>query len=489
MKTITLLFVGVYIIVIFLLSAFFVKRALNSYMEYSFCGRSLTFFFVFFTYLGTWIGGGTIIGLAEKSYMNGANQYWMFGISCLAGFIFVFLFMTRIRKLQVFGISDMLALRFPDHGEIIRIPTAIGLIIRNVTVIGMHFVAMSYMFMFATGIDENLATLITLTVVIIYTTLSGFWGVVITDVLQGIMQSVGMFLLLYFILKFSGGINGIFKYYENSGLESFLSLTGGTFDLTQFTTYILVFGLFFLMGDQSDWERIYSCKTDKTSFWGFLIPLSVTLLLLLLPTYMGVFLKSIVHDSIPTNYILYWFSYNMLPEAITVFLMLTIISSVLSSTDSFMVASGVIFSSDIIKKFINANANDRELIFWSRIAVIIAGAIGFAFAINMLDIFYLWTIGIGISTIIIIPAYFLAWFSKRASTIGVISGMIVGILYSIVIMFSNLDFTPMSIIFGILINVLFTFIISILTKAPEKQEIGNTYYWSEKFAGIKNIPK
>lgn len=88
-----LLPVTVYILIVFLLSAFFTSKALVSYSEYSYCGRSLTIVFVFFTYLGTWIGGGTIVGLAEKSYINGASQYWMFGISCVSGILFVLFFL------------------------------------------------------------------------------------------------------------------------------------------------------------------------------------------------------------------------------------------------------------------------------------------------------------------------------------------------------------------------------------------------------------
>ena len=59
---------------LFLLSAFFIKRALNSYEEYTLCGRTLTIWYIIFTYLGTWIGGGTIIGLAGTAYENGASD-------------------------------------------------------------------------------------------------------------------------------------------------------------------------------------------------------------------------------------------------------------------------------------------------------------------------------------------------------------------------------------------------------------------------------
>lgn len=70
MFIISAFFILLYIFVLFLLSAFFVKRALNSYEEYTLCGRSLTIWYIILTYLGTWIGGGTIIALAGGTYAH-----------------------------------------------------------------------------------------------------------------------------------------------------------------------------------------------------------------------------------------------------------------------------------------------------------------------------------------------------------------------------------------------------------------------------------
>ena len=72
---------GVYLIVLFVLSAFLIRKALTSFEDYSYCGRSLSIGFVFFTYLGTWIGGGTIIGLVGRSHDFGASQYWIMAMS------------------------------------------------------------------------------------------------------------------------------------------------------------------------------------------------------------------------------------------------------------------------------------------------------------------------------------------------------------------------------------------------------------------------
>ena len=251
--------------------------------------------------------------------------------------------------------------------------------------------------------------------------------------------------------------------------------------------FLFLFGLFFLMGDQSDWERIYSCKTDKTAFWGYLIPQSITLLLLLLPAFTGVLLRTLTND-VSDGYVLYWFVSQMISPQMTIFVILVIISSVLSSADSFMVASGVMFSGDIFHRFINPEAGDRELIFWTRVVAILAGSIGYAFAINMLDIMQLWSVGIGIAAVILLPAYFSAWFSRRVNTQGALAGMGTGIVYCASLVLTDASFSVGRVLLGFGLNVLATVVISLSTPPPAPEHVARTYYWAPHFHQTENPP-
>jgi len=196
------------------------------------------------------------------------------------------------------------------------------------------------------------------------------------------------------------------------------------------------------MGDQSDWERVWASKNDKTAFWGYLIPLTVTLLLLLIPTYIGVFQKPVAAPGTEEEYLIYGFVFERLSPILALFITVTIISAIMSSADSFMIGSGQIFSNDIIKRFVNREASDKELIFWTRMGVVVSGTVGFAFAINISDMIYLWISGIAIATVTIIPAYFMAWFSKTANTRGVLWGMGAGMLYCALIYFYRAGHKP-----------------------------------------------
>ena len=489
MNILSLYGVVFYIVILFMLSAFFVKKALNSFEEYSLCGRSLSALFIVFTYLGTWIGGGTIIGLSSSSYLSGVGQYWILGIPYITGFLFAFLFITRIRKIKLHSIGDMLALRYPDYNGVVRIPVAIGIILRNVTMIGMQFSALSFLITYAFGIDRNLAILITFLIITSYTVLSGLWGVVVTDVFQGLLQTFGLVVLLLLSVKFSGGINAIYEFYHVINKDSFLNLLGANNWMQLLVVYFFTFGIFFLMSDQSDWERIYASKTDKTAFWGYLVPLTITLILLLIPAYLGVFQRVLLTGEVNSEYAIYSFIMEMLTPQMAAFILISIFAAIMSSADSFMLATGVVFSNDIVKKFLNKEANDREMIFWTKFFVVISGAIGLAFAINIADIMYLWITGIGIGASMIIPAYLCAWFSKRVNTRGVLSGMIIGALYCLLWLSNFITFHIEMIFYGMMLNLIITIIVSYMSQKPPIGIVMSTYYWSPKFDSVTNIPK
>lgn len=485
MNLIALYGVIAYVIVLFVLSAFCIKKALNSYEEYSYCGRSLTIGFIMFTYLATWIGGGTIVGLVGKTYQGGAGQYWLIAISFVVQIFFVLIFLRRIRVLRQPSIAGFLAMRYPDYGELVRIPATIGILIRNVTMTGMQFGALGFMVTYLFGISSNLSVLLTFLIITSYTVLSGLWGVVVTDVFQGILQTAGIILLVVLTVKLSGGIDEIYRFYQATGSESFLNILKFQENTVNVIKFVLAFGLFFLMSDQTDWERIYSSKTDKIAFWGTSIPLVITLITLVLPAYLGVFQRVLSLGFADSQMVIYEFIFEFVDVKMAMFILVGLIAAIMSSADSFMLASGIIFSNDIIKRFVNKEAGDKELIFWTRAFVVITGAIGFAFAINISDVIYIWLTGIGMAAIIVIPSYLLAWFSKTANTAGCISGMGFGILYCIVIAVGYIEPSVNEILIGMTINFTINLVVSWFTSRPSESTIRETYYWSDKFDELK----
>lgn len=477
MISISILILLSYIFILFILSAYFVKRALISYEEYAFCGRQLTIWFIILTYFGTWIGGGTIIGLIGGAYEDGAGPYWIFAMSCLFGYGFAIFFLPRVRKMNLKSIGDFFAVRFPEKQEAVRIPVFVAVMARNVTILGMQFAALAYLFTFVFEIDKNLSILVTFLLITSYTSLSGLWAVISTDVFQGIFQLVGMVLLLYFSSTSVGGLGEIL---DSNSMKDFFGGDFSTpllpFELTPIAL-IVCFGLFFLMGDLVDWERTYSSKSLSTAFWGYLIPLTITLILLVLPTITGLLLQEKKDLGIPEEYITYWFLLEEVPDVIGILILCTLFAAIMSSADSYMIASGTMFANDIIKKFVNREATDREMVFWSRLGVVLFGSVGYAFAININNIFLLWALGIAGATITLLPVYGMAWFSKRMDTLGAMAGMLSGLVYCGVIIYTGNVFHPIAVIGGMFLNTMTAVTVCMIT-GGNKEEISRALYFS-----------
>lgn len=446
--------VGAYVVILFVLSAFVIEKALHSYEEYSYCGRSLSIVFILMTYFSTWIGGGTIVGLVERSYEFGASQYWIIGMSCVVEIFFAIFFIKRIRESEIKTIGQFFERQYPKYGGVVRIPVTMGLLIRNVSMIAMQFGSLSYLITMVFGINRNLSLLLIFIIITSYTVLSGLWGVVATDVFQGVLQTAGLIILILVSLKVAGGLDNVAEYYrDNSSVEN-LNLFATKMNWWEMLLYVIGFGSFFLMNDQTSWERIYASKSGKVAKWGFIIPLIITMMMLVLVVYLGVFERVIMPDVADTGSVIYDFIFKVLDSKLGVLVIVALIAAIMSSADSFLLASGTMIAQDIIKKFVFKKASDREMIFWTRIFVLFAGATGFAFALNTEDILELWLAGIGMTTVILIPGYFLGWFHVRIRTKGALLGMAIGITAVVLMALKIIAVGPVEVCCAMLLNLL-----------------------------------
>ncbi|MDD6310949.1 MAG: sodium:solute symporter family protein [Firmicutes bacterium] len=442
----------------FVISAFFIKKTLNSFEEYGYCGRSLSIGFIFFTYLGTWIGGGTIVGLISRGYDFGASQYWIIALSCVVEIFFALFFIGKIRQSELKSITDFFAVRYPDKDEIVRIPVSAAILIRNITMIAMQFSALSYLITFIFGINRNLSLLLVFLVVISYTVLSGLWGVAVTDVFQGILQTIGIISLCVITYKLCGGLDFTKTFYDAAGMSEHLNLFHVSDSWYSLFLFVGAYGLFFLMNDQTNWERIYASKSTKTAKWGFAVPLTVTLISLVAIVYIGVFQRVLVAPYSGSSYILYHFIFTIMESKWSILILVALLASIMSTADSFLLASGITLSENVIKTFIIKDATDKEQIFFTRIFVIATGSMAFAFSLNTDDILGLWMTGIGMTSVILLPGYFMGWLKQRPHTRAILAGMAAGIVYDLAMIFTPLGMDAEHICIGILLNLIICFV-------------------------------
>jgi len=470
----------IYIITIVSISSFFIKKVINSYEEYSLAGRSLGPVYIFLTYFGTWISGGIIIGLADSSFKWGLYQYWIIAVSYCFGFITAPLFFMRIRKLKLYTIGDFFALRFPEHAKLIRILVASAIIIRNITIIGAQFSTVAFLFMITFELNFTTSLLFAAAIVVFYTALSGLRGIAATDVIQGTLQALGLPILLYFIYQQAGGWNEINSFYNNIGGNQYLNLFGGDGGLKKIAVFFITPGLYFLVDDQTTWQRIYASKNDQVAFWGYLAPICAVLLWILLPCYLGVFSKPIFPYFTAFPVALFGFILH-LPVMISSIILISFISAAMSTADSYLLSCGLTFSRDIYQKVIKSSASEKELIAASRASIFAAGLFSALSCLLIYDIFDLYIAGAFLSGSMIVIPYLYTWFSKRMNAVGIIAGIIAG-GSSFLFAASYLDYTnSISMLIGLACNLIFSWSFSCFGNKPSTETVMSTYYWSPKY--------
>lgn len=484
----TLVIVVLYVMALILISLFFVKKVINSYEEYSLAGRSLGFVYIFFNFFGTWISIGAILGLAGNAFKWGLSQYWIIGVAYSLGFITGPLFLTRIRHLQLYTIGDFFALRFPNHEKLIRILVALIIIVRNITIIGAQFSALGFLFMISFGINFSSAVFMLMLAIVLYTSLSGMRGIAYTDIIQGSLQAISLPILLYFIYQEAGGWHEITSFYENIGGLHYLNLFGDQNGLKTVALFFIAPGLFFLVDDQTTWQRIYASKNEKVAFWGYLTPICVALLWIILPCFVGVLSKVFFPYFTAFPGALFNFIFH-LPKIFAVIILISFLSAGMSTCDSYLLSCGLTFSRDIMKKTLRPSASEHELITYSRITILISGLLAFSISLIIYDIFDLYILGAFFCGSMIAVPYLNAWFSKRMNAEGVIAGIIAGGLCFFIIYFVLEFSNTTSMMISLCVNLCFSWMVALINKKPENKVIMETYYWSPKFKNVRNIPQ
>ena len=420
-----------YVLIVFSISAYFTRKSIKSYNEYAVASTSLGFFFTFFTYFSTWISGATIIGLASMSFKWGLHQYWFLAVTYIMGAVSGPVFLTRIRKLNVYTVGDFFALRFSVLGRIIRLLVACSMICRNLTIIGAQFTTVAFFISIGFSIEFDRVLFFSALFIVTYTALSGLWGVAGVDVFQGIIQLIGIPVLIFSIIGYAGGLDDIFSFYHKIDGASYLRIFENADNTKEVLFLLIAPGLFFIIEDQATWQRIISSKNEKVAFWGYLAPIGAALLWLLTPCLIGVFSKAIFPNFTAYPVALLDFILS-LPQSAMLTIMFAILSAAVSTSDTYLLASGIIFSRDIIQKVFQIEVSDNHMIFLTRTGIVICGLLSMIAGMRVYDIFELYMLGAYIGGSTLTVPYLLTWFSKRMNSVGLVAGIFSGLIVFVV---------------------------------------------------------
>ena len=171
-------------------------------------GRSMGGLVLAMTLVATYTSASSFLGGPGLAANWGLTQSWVAAIQIGTAFLTLGVvgkkFALISRRIDAVTVTDYFKARYKNPA--VPALCAVCLICFFVTQMVAQFIGGATLVQSVTGLPYGVGLAMFAAIVILYTSIGGFQAVVITDTFQGIIMTVGTFLLLFFVLRTGGGM-------------------------------------------------------------------------------------------------------------------------------------------------------------------------------------------------------------------------------------------------------------------------------------------
>lgn len=332
---------------------------------------------LFSTIVASFVGGGVVMGTAEKAF-----QYGIGAAIGLLGFGLQ-LFLTgwwvapRIHRFrQYLTVGEVIG---AYYGKIPQLLSAFLWLSFCIGILTAQMCAMGNLITSLLGYGRTFSILISASIVIFYCYIGGIRAVVATDILQFVLLTIAIIAVSVFGIQYIGG----WETFISSMPPTHMSLTSHVsgWDIT------LVF-ISFLLGDAlipPVYQRLIMGKNDLTAkkayIWSglFFVPLFFVILTHGL-------IAQIVNPTIPKEEITAFLFQNTLPMPIAILGLLGFMAVIMSSADSYLNAAAGSLVNDLVVPLFGKSLSDKAVLNLAKGTTIVIGVVSIVFAIAVQDI-------------------------------------------------------------------------------------------------------
>ncbi len=344
---------------------------------------------------------------------------------------------------------------------------------------GSIFFGLSLTLQALTGYDMKMIMLITGACIILYTVMGGIEAVIWTEVVQGILKTLGAILIVYLVVRNVDG--GIGRIVEIGQAADKFSLGSINLDLTQAGFWvILLYGFFINLNnfgmDQNYVQRYHTANSEKAatkSIWlcvWIYVPASLLFFVigsclyayyqlnpaLLDPVKMQVAaerlgsaasaadITNLAASLRPEDYgdkVMPHFMVTMIPAGLVGLIISAILSAGMSTISSGMNASATVFSEDIYKRYVRKITDGKQELRLLHIGTVVFGLLGMFAGVLMIgvkSVLDIWWQLSGIFAGGMLGLFLLGIISKRSGNVAAAIGTVAGLLVIMWMTLSNL---------------------------------------------------
>lgn len=404
------------------------SRRVHDSADFIVAGKRLGLVLCTGTLAATWFGGGLCIGAASAAYNGGflaviADPFGAALCLFLAGLFYV----RVLRRMGLMTVASFFTSRYsPNAGvaaSLCTVPAYVGWVASLMVAFGRILQSL-------TGLDPTLAICIGAGVVLVYTVAGGMWAVTLTDFVQLTILVTGMVVLTPVLLHDMGGWSALaaqipaerFHLYPRGDSTAWLSYARGW----------LVIGLGNLAG-QDLIQRALSSRDEKTAYRSAYLAGGLYVTVGLLPVLLGMAGAVVLPDLANPDLVMMELALRYLPTAALILFTGALVSALLSSADSALLAPASVLGWDLLR-FLRPHASERLCLNTSRLAVLVLGLVSLGLALHKATVYELmvdsWSV---LLATLFVPLTAGIWW-RHANGPGALAAVVTGLVVWIITM-------------------------------------------------------
>lgn len=465
LPVIDLIVIAAYLLAMVLVGVYFSRKSKGS-EQFTKAGGLIPGWAIGLSIYATFLSSNTFLGVPGKAFGSNWNAF-VFSLSMpLAAWTAAKFFVPFYRSTGEVSAYTHLEHRF---GPWARTYAVVCFLLTQLARMGSIFFGIALSLQALTGLPMVTVMVVMGLCIIIYTVMGGIEAVIWTEVVQGVIKTLGALLILYLVIK--GMPGGIAKIVEVGQEHNKFSLGSFSPDLKQSTFWvILLYGFFINLNnfgmDQNYVQRYHAARSSKeasSSIWlcvWLYVPASLLFFVIgsCLYAYYDVHpellmavkeqaarerlgleasateVAALAANLQPADYgdkVMPHFMVTSIPMGLVGLIVSAILSAAMSTISSGMNASATVFTEDIYKRYFNRQATDKQKMRILYTGTIVFGLLGMGAGIAMIgakSILDTWWELSGIFAAGMLGIFLLGIISKSTRNHQALTAAVIGVL-------------------------------------------------------------
>lgn len=396
--------------------------------------RRLPFLLSSMALFALWYGSETVFG-ASSEFM----QHGLLGVieDPFGGFLCLLLFglflVRPLYRLNMLTLGDLFRQRY---GAGVETLAAVCMILTFVGYIAAQLVALSLLFQTVFGLSLQAGLVVSALIVTAYTAAGGMWAISLTDFVQSLVIVAGLLLLCVFFTRLVGV--DVLLEPPRAGFFDFVPGTGNDMSWPDYLAAWLTLGLGSL-ASQDIFQRANAARSERVAVRSTLFGAFLYLLCGMLPLYLGLVVLKLepqLLEGDAQNALLALVALHA-PQWLQVLFYGALISAIFSTCSGALLAPASILSENLVKPLLLRDGNDRQLLWATRLSVVLMALIATALAFASGNIYDLVAESSILGAVSILVPMLYALFGRQASAFGATLAMTGGLLVYLLCEYSS----------------------------------------------------